>query len=141
MNDLLKKEIFRRYAHHGFDFQTWEELKQKTGLDESKECTCYYCGVLLQAETPYPYLTSVSLDHKQPKFYNGENTIENTCLCCARCNIIKGTMREGTYKLFLELLSVNPTAREQIMDEMYWGRRADKLRREGKAKKPLWELI
>jgi 5-methylcytosine-specific restriction endonuclease McrA len=141
MNELLKKEIFRRYSKHGFNFLTWEELKQKTGLDESKELLCYYCLTPLQAHEPYPHWNVVSLDHKLPKYRKGQNNIENTCLCCARCNVVKGTMREATYKLFLELLTPTLEIREQIFSEIYWGRFADKLRREEKSKKELWELV
>jgi len=140
MNEEMQKKIFCRYSQHGIKFKTWKELKQKTGLKEKKDIYCYYCGVKLEAITEYPHHNLVSLEHKIPKYYGGKNTIENTCLSCLKCNIIKGTMKETTYKIFLELLSIKPEAKKQILEEMFWGKNA-KNNKITKPKKFLWELI
>ena len=140
MNVELKKAIFCRYNSHGINFDTWEELKIKTGLNEDKELTCYYCGDKLLATDVYPYRKVVSLDHKVPKCRDGNNSIENTCLCCTECNIIKGTMEDYVFFSFLEIMNKYPLEKKMIFEQLFWGKRKNKIERE---KKPimLWELI
>jgi 5-methylcytosine-specific restriction endonuclease McrA len=139
MKEELQKAIFSRYNSHGIKFDTWEELKQKTGLTEI-EPLCYYCKKQLQARSPYPYKDTVSLDHKTPKCFGGENTIENTVLCCTECNIIKGTMSSQTYFIFLEVFNKFPNEKKLVFQELFWGRKKNKIERERK-EKMLWELV
>jgi len=134
----LKKEIFRRYAKHGFDFKTWEDLVKETKLDETKPVTCYYCKKELNANCKNNKWDCVSLDHKLPKYWGGKNTIENTVLCCAECNIVKGTMTAETYFIFLETLN-EKGIKELVFNEMFPGRKAQMISR--KNKKMLWELV
>lgn len=141
MIDEMKKAIFSRYNKHGIKFDTWEELKQKTGLTEEQELLCYYCGDKLLATDIYPYRKVVSLDHKVPKCKGGNNSIENTCLCCTECNIIKGTMEDYVFFTFLEIMNHYPIEKKLIFDEMFWGKRKNKIERQKKETKQLWELV
>jgi len=137
--ESLQKEIFRRYRKHGFKFKNWEELIEQTKLDESKLPTCFYCGKELTSDFKKDKFGNVSIDHKKPKYWKGQNTIENTCLCCHECNIIKGTMYSETFFMFLEAL--NETGiKDQVFKEMYPGRKAAMMKRKNK-KLELWELI
>lgn len=139
ISEELKKEIFRRYTKHGFKFNNWQELLEKTGLDETKEPVCYYCKTKLTPDFKTNKNTNVSIDHKKPKYFGGKNTIENTCLCCHQCNIIKGTMDSQTYFAFLNALEESGI-KNIVFKQMYPGRLAAMLKRKNK-KLELWELI
>lgn len=139
ISEALKKEIFRRYTKHGFKFNTWKDLKEQTGINEDST-KCYYCKKELNPSDNYPYRNAVSLDHKIPKALGGKNSLDNVVICCCECNIIKGTMNDQTYFLFLNILNQHPKEKEIIFKELFWGRRRNKIKRENKELK-LWELI
>ncbi len=114
MNEEMKKAIFRRYRDYKFNFTTWEELKQATKIKDNDTIKCFYCNIELEAEGQPPYDKVVSLDRKTPQALGGKNTLENTCLCCTKCNKTKGTMTAKTFFKYLDKQKEN---------------------------KPLWELV
>lgn len=138
MNDEMKKAIFRRYSKHNIKFNTWEELKNATKINEQKELRCYYCNDLLEPENKNDLRKVVSLDHKTPKYWNGKDTIENTVLCCTECNMMKGTMFEKTYLEVIGLL-FKAGIKKKVFEEAFPGRRAATLSRKNNAE--LWELV
>lgn len=142
MNEQLKKEIFRRYSKHGFNYNSWEQFKERTGFNETQKLECYYCKISLEDNKEYPHYQSLTLDHKKPKWLGGQNILSNICISCARCNTVKGTMQESTFKLFLEILDSNKEAKEKILNEIY---KSNSLRDihilQKKKVKYLWELI
>jgi len=134
----LKKEIFRRYSKHGFKFNNWQELIKKTKIDETKTPTCYYCKKQLTPYCKENKWDCVSLDHKIPKYWKGKNSISNVVLCCAECNIIKGTMTSETYFKFLDALN-DAKIKNLVFAEIFPGRKAKTMKRKNNQK--LWELV
>jgi len=87
---------------------------------------CCYCGTKLEFHTPYPYFASPSLDHKTSLWGGGDNQLENLVVCCARCNIFKGTMGYDTAKKVISLL-IEKGVYKKASTEMFHGRLAQKL--------------
>ena len=139
ISEEMKKTIFRRYRNHNIKFKTWKELIEKTNIDENKKLRCFYCNDLLEYSQKISERKVVSLDHKLPKYWGGKDTIENTCLCCKECNIIKGTMKENTYIKFRIILLQNGLL-ERYLQEAYPGKKAAMLKRKNK-KLELWEML
>lgn len=135
----MKSEIIsrlqRRFKKH-FPETSWQEVEDYFHFSQMERINCYYCTEELERGYEFPYSKNPSIDHKQPLSRNGLNSFDNVAISCTRCNIVKGTMTEQTYKNFLTLLNSKPEWKETIMNEMFLGRLADKLRREGKQKKP-----
>ena len=61
---------------------------------ELKDKRCYYCGVTLTDE-------NISIDHKTPLCMGGDNTYDNLCLCCKKCNEEKDDLTEEEYRQYL----------------------------------------
>jgi 5-methylcytosine-specific restriction endonuclease McrA len=94
---------------------------------------CEYCGqpLLICDHTP-PYYKSFSIDHRTSIDSGGTHNLSNIAIICTRCNIIKGTMSEQTYRVFLKPMLNNPSLLDQVYREMWNGRFANKLEREQK---------
>ncbi len=102
-----------------------------------KNFVCEYCGQrLLICDTIPPHFKSFSIDHRTSLDAGGDNTLENFAVTCTRCNIIKGTMTEQTYREFLKPFLHNQDLLDQVFKEMFNGRFANKLEREQKWKEP-----
>ena len=114
-----------------FKGRKWEEINAHFHFTEKEKLYCEYCGIELQerSETPPPHHNALSLDRKLPESAGGKNEFSNIAICCTRCNICKGTMGAETFKRMLELLSTDKPAMETILNEMFWGRRANKIAR------------
>lgn len=94
---------------------------------------CEYCAqtLLISDHTP-PYYKSFSIDHRTSIDSGGTHDLSNIAIICTRCNIIKGTMSEQTYRAFLEPMINNSALLNQVYREMWNGRLANKLEREQK---------
>lgn len=90
---------------------------------------CGYCKVDLKLNDTYPYYDVPSIDHKIPLDLDGPNTEDNLCVCCHRCNAIKSTMTDETYKKFLSLMNTDPFLKVKMFDELWRGRLASKMSR------------
>ena len=92
---------------------------------------CEYCNqeLLICDRTP-PYYKSFSIDHRTSIDAGGTHDLSNIAIICTRCNIIKGTMTEQTYRAFLQPMINNPILLNQVYREMWNGRLANKLERE-----------
>ena len=59
---------------------------------------CYICGgrltKLRQLDGTHFHNTR-TLDHLMPRVLGGENTVENTAVCCYRCNQLKGQLMDS----------------------------------------------
>jgi len=105
----------------------WHKLLEcyKNGFE------CEYCSQqLLIKDSKYPYYRSFSFDHRTSIDLGGNNEIENFAIVCHRCNIIKGTMTESTFKQFLGPFLNDPQLLDKIFKEIWDGRLANKLERE-----------
>ena len=92
---------------------------------------CYYCGQQMQTKsTPPFYGDAYSIDHKLPISCYGSNDESNLVVCCARCNITKGTMTAETFTEFVELLKQKPDLLQKMFVEMNKGRLANKITRD-----------
>lgn len=94
---------------------------------------CEYCSqsLLISDHTP-PYYKSFSIDHRTSIDSGGTHELSNIAIICTRCNIIKGTMSEQTYRAFLKPMLNNSNLLDQVYREMWNGRLANKLEREQK---------
>lgn len=143
--DVYHNIIWVKFRRH-FPEATEKEINSYFKLNEKSHFFCHYCGIELALEKNEPYARNPSIDHKIPKSMGGKNTFDNIAICCHRCNIVKGTLTDESFKKLLILLNPFPDWKEEIMSGLFWGRRANKLRRlnnENESVKPfkgLWEI-
>lgn len=140
VSQQMLSNLMRKFHKH-FHGINYNDIENYFKFSQKEKLFCEYCGIELQEISEPPYTFAPSLDHKNPKSRGGENSFDNIAICCHRCNIIKGTMTDTTFKKMLELLNKEPLALEQIMQEAFKGRFADKLRRENKQPKELWQYV
>lgn len=63
---------------------------------------CEYCGRRMTHSDPSPYGRRPSADHRIPLSQGGTNEVSNLAACCWRCNLMKGTATEATYRALIE---------------------------------------
>ena len=138
MREVTVKELKERFAKRYTDLLARSRLRGIALVDKNllwekvvasfqEGFRCYYCGCALHVRQPRPSPQVFSLDHYLPFALGGKNTVENIVICCHSCNIIKGTMRGGTFEELLHYIPVE--LKEKMFDEIYRGRLADKLDR------------
>lgn len=129
VSQLMLSDLWRKFhKHFKFEKNLPAAVEEYFKFSEKEKLFCCYCGKELLEETEYPHYFAVSLDHKQPLSIGGENSFQNIAVCCCRCNICKGTMKEETYKKFLAAIKI-AGIEEPVLNEMFWGRRANKVYR------------
>lgn len=131
MKSEMASVLMRRFKKF-FPKTNWEEVNEYFKFSEKENLFCEYCGTLLLDEELFPYKRIVSVDHKKPLSAGGSNSFENLAICCTRCNIVKGTMTSETFLKFNKLLDQNKEWKEEIMDGLFWGRRANMIQRKNK---------
>jgi 5-methylcytosine-specific restriction endonuclease McrA len=142
MDAELRSKLYARFDQpRHFHHITWKEINDHFNFDEKQKLYCEYCGIELQASDPFPHSKVVSLDMKQPLAMGGAKHFDNVAICCCRCNIVKGTMDYETFKSFHRLLDKEPGTKEEIFEQLFWGRRKRMLDRKKGRPKYLWELI
>jgi hypothetical protein len=89
---------------------------------------CYYCDVEMIASGK-PIEKVFSVDHLIPLCYTyaTRNTKDNLCVCCTRCNIVKGTVCAFNFKKLIQLLKINPHFFDDYMKEAFVGKMAEKI--------------
>lgn len=98
---------------------------------------CCYCDKKLVLKDISPYKNVPSIDHKIPLTSGGESEKENLAVCCASCNIIKGTTTAKTFLKIMNYIKHDKALLEDWYSEAYEGRFANKLERLDDDKK--WE--
>lgn len=76
-------------------FSKQKRIEQKikdTLYKDNKQC--HYCGVKL-------YREECTLDHVVPKSKGGPTSIENSVLCCTKCNQLKGNSNYEDFKVIV----------------------------------------
>jgi len=132
VNALMQWKLGQRFRKHfpGTDFV---EVEGYFKFSEKEKLLCEYCNAELLARDEKPWHNVVSIDHKVPLSWGedagGINAFSNIAICCAKCNICKGTMKAETYKALLRLLDSDKEIKEQILSEMFSGRYANKMDR------------
>ena len=109
-------------------FMDWSKKWDQAGRH------CEYCNrvIDLNDNTP-PYSKQLSLDHRTPLIHGGDDRLTNLALTCNRCNLIKSTMQEDTYREFLYYIADDEQLLEKLLSELNIGRTAYKLERLRKA--------
>ncbi len=114
-----------------------EDLWQKVLESYENGFICEYCGEKMMIKDPVsPHGHSWSIDHKISLYAGGDNSLDNIAIVCTRCNMVKGTMSDKTYREFLECIhSTTPrVCKPDLLDRMFkeWnaGRFANKMDRE-----------
>jgi len=130
----------RRFKKH-FPKKTWEEIDEYFLFTSNDELLCEYCYDKLYARQPYPHRKVVSLDHKKPKALGGKNSFENIAICCCECNIVKGTMDDKTFKELHSILNQHPNLKNRVFKGLFWGRLANKIKRENIKDKDVLEYV
>jgi len=82
---------------------------------------CGYCSAHMFLRDHKPYFFVSSLDHKRPLSRGGGNNIENLIVCCHRCNIVKSTMSESTFRGLLERLGSDKVFIDNYLNEVFLG--------------------
>ena len=100
---------------------------------------CYYCKCDLKFKDFKPHKNVPSVDHLIPLSMGGRNEKENITICCARCNIVKGTMKSDTYIEFLNKIGINSILHTKIINESYKGKFANKIERVNEEKNQIVE--
>jgi 5-methylcytosine-specific restriction endonuclease McrA len=93
---------------------------------------CEYCGEEMLIHDPKEgHPRSVSLDHRIPIRPWGGSVYDpsNIAVVCHRCNIVKGTIKAGTFTEILRLCETVPGLKERFLEEAFRGRLADKIER------------
>jgi len=135
MNEEMKSKIYSRFDREGyFKGITWNEIDAHFNLLSKDKLFCHYCGKELLAKDTPPYRNVISLDRIIPICDGGKNSFDNIAICCAECNIIKGTMNAETFSKLLECLT-SCGIKQEVFNQIYRGRLANKLTRLNKAKK------
>lgn len=133
----LRRAFLRRWARlkkkseaRGLILPDREALWQKLVTCYRNGFRCAYCGRPMMIKDPRPaHGRSFSFDHRRSLYLGGNNDLSNFAIVCYRCNIVKGTMTDKTY---LELLRhCPPGLLDRVFREIWAGRLADKLDREG----------
>jgi len=121
VNALMQWKLGQRFRKHfpGTDFV---EVEGYFKFSEKEKLLCEYCNAELLARDEKPWHNVVSIDHKVPLSWGedagGINAFSNIAICCAKCNICKGTMKAETYKALLRLLDSDKEIKEQILREI-----------------------
>jgi len=131
---LYHNIVFKKFKKH-FPKATEDEINAYFELRKKSKIFCEYCKTELKTPVPYPYYNVPSIDHKTPKVFGGLNEFSNIAICCYQCNIVKGTMLSETYIKMLKLLSIDKKWSNKIMNELFIGRKANKLERLKKEEK------
>lgn len=136
--ELYHRIVFVLFKKH-FKEASEEEIDFYFHLKGQQKLFCGYCERELKYPTTYPYYNTPSIDHMRPLIREGENTFDNIKICCFQCNICKGTMFAETYQMMLFLLDSNKEWKTKILDELFIGRKANKLARlrKEKERKPM----
>lgn len=105
-------------------FMDWAEEWDRAG-----RC-CEYCHRVIDLEDNRPpYSQQLSLDHKIPLVHGGDDRLSNLALTCNRCNLIKSTMKEDTYRELLYYIVDDEPLLTKMLSEVFRGRIAYKLER------------
>jgi len=95
-----------------------------------KKKTCEYCERRIDLkDNKWPYSKQLSIDHRIPLSHGGDNRLDNLAITCNRCNMIKTTMNESTYRELLFYIGKDDELLEKILIESNKGRVAYKLER------------
>lgn len=93
---------------------------------------CKYCEKLLVQISSDPQIKDVySFDHKIPLTEGGTNDPQNIHVVCHECNIIKGTMTDGTFTDDF-IKNLPKENRLRIFNGMFRSRKANKIARNKK---------
>ena len=133
----IKELAARRYVNQNREaaLRGFKPVKREEYLGLLEESyfsgfKCGYCKEQMLLEDTPPYFHVASIDHKLPLDLGGRHEISNMIVVCHRCNIIKGTLTEDTFRKFLSLLSQDPFLKIKLFDEYWRGRFANKISRE-----------
>src|SRR4030042_335195 len=109
-------------------FMNWGEKWDQAGRH------CEYCNRRIDLnDNTLPYSKQLSLDHRTPLTHGGDDRLTNLALTCNRCNMIKSTMREDTYRELLYYIADDEQLLEKMLSEAFKGRIAYKSERLEKA--------
>lgn len=138
MRRNLYRKLKRRYksllSNKAKNTPSWSRFIDWATKWENNGKICEYCKrvINLHDNNP-PYSKQVSLDHRLPLCHGGDNRLDNLALVCNRCNLVKTTMTEETYRELLFYIEKDEKLLEKILNESYKGRVAYKLDRLEKA--------
>lgn len=116
----ITKEIVKNIILHSI----------KTGF------TCCYCREQLKLySSKSDFRLAVSIDHIIPMAMGGTNSEDNLIVSCTRCNLVKGTMKEKHFKLFLKTLLDTGGRNEMLewLEDAYqhaWAYKIERLKAE-----------
>jgi 5-methylcytosine-specific restriction endonuclease McrA len=80
----------------GCEFPKRDEMFYLVRSSFKNGFVCYYCGISLKIKGDG--YNKFSIDHKIPISRGGGNDIDNMCVCCVRCNEVKGCMTEHEFR-------------------------------------------
>lgn len=131
----LIKRIKARYNSHKvksellkIDLPNYEEFKIIVFDSYNNGFKCCYCKKNLKIKDKYPHKDVFSIDHKRPLLFKGTNNIDNLCVCCAECNLVKATLTDKVYIDLIKVLKENNMF-EIYMKHRYAGAKANKINR------------
>ena len=134
MDQYLQKKLSTRYrsikenkAKNTPSFTSFLEWARKRWINNK---ACEYCGRSIDLkDNKWPFSKQLSIDHRLPLSQGGDNRLENLAITCNRCNMIKTTMNETTYRELLFYIGKDDAIMEKILRESNKGRVAYKLER------------
>ena len=112
----------RRAKKLGLEPLTKNDIKKVLVDPYKKDFMCCYCDKSLLVKQSYPSKDVASVDHVVSLANRGAHYIDNLCVCCHACNIIKGTLPDN---LFLKLINL-------IKDFKELAKKIDRVEKENK---------
>lgn len=113
-----------------------ELLKRLFLMHETNKMICEYCERPITTNaTIQTKDQALSLDHKIPLTIRTNHSPSNIAICCARCNLAKGTIHYTTFKQVIYILKQHdPVLLDTYLNEMYRGSLVNKIIRVEKEK-------
>lgn len=95
---------------------------------------CSYCGEKMDLFAPREdFRMVISVDHVVPLSNGGTNDTNNLTVCCTRCNLVKGTMKQDQFMFILKSFEDSRGREEKIawLNDSYKHALAYKVERSG----------
>jgi len=142
---ILKNGTKRRYKNlverakiYNSPTLSFSELWEIVLESYKNDFRCFYCNRKMRVKgDKNDSSDAFSIDHYIPLSEGGESSQDNIVICCARCNLVKGTMNGDTFKGLLSQFD-DSYLREKYLNEMYrasLSRKLERLESEGLLRK------
>ena len=108
----------RKNEERGTSSPSYEDIERVVRKSVKNGFQCFYCNKALKLRDEKPYKDVASLEHKLPVRLGGTSCLNNLELVCHECNIVKGTLKEATFRSTMKFHMQNGTW-DEYKNEMW----------------------